>query len=113
MRRGFTLVELMITVAVLGLVGVLFDTLAGHIERTGLAELQRERARLLVEYHARQRVAHRDLDLEIDRRLRADLPGVELSEQSTGGTVTITVRWTAPTGPAPHLSLTLVAEGAR
>ena len=45
-RRGFTLVELMISVAVMGVMGLLFDVTSNIVERRASEELQRARAAL-------------------------------------------------------------------
>jgi prepilin-type N-terminal cleavage/methylation domain-containing protein len=111
--RGFTLVELMITVALLGILTLLFDAVGHHVERVGLAEVQRERARLLVEYHARQLAAGAPIVPVLDETLRAQVPGLEVRHAREGKLVTVSATWPAPTGPAGRLSLTVFAGGGR
>ena len=110
-RGGFTLVELMITVSLLGILTLLFDVVARQVERAGLAEVQRERARLLVEYHARQLSAGAPIVPVLDETLRAAVPGLAVKHARAGKLVTVSATWPAPAGPEGHLALTVFVPG--
>lgn len=113
MRRGYTLVELMFTVAMMGILVAGIDALALQTERTALTEVQRERARLLLGYHARQIAAGRPVVPAIEEQLTASLPGAKVLRERAGQAVTLRVSWTQPTGPASELSLTVLSGSAR
>lgn len=98
MKRGFTLVEQMIAVALLGLGAVAVDALAQHSERAALAELQRARAGVLLEYHADRVAKGLPAETEVVQRLSAALPGAKVERESKGDVVKLTATWLAPWG---------------
>lgn len=100
--RGYTLVELMITVAVLGIAVVIADTAGRQSELRGLVELERERATLLLEYEADCVSRGRTPDPAVITRLTAALPDARIDSTSEAGTTTLTVSWRPPgVHPAP------------
>ncbi len=104
-RRGVTLVELMIVVAILGI--SVSGALAGthRVRQLGVAELNRERATLLLDYHAGHVAAGTAPDAHVVERLRSELPGADLKTDVQGDLTTLRVSWRDPTGGPATLAL--------
>jgi prepilin-type N-terminal cleavage/methylation domain-containing protein len=113
MKRGFTLVEQMITVALIGISGVAIDALSIQTERAGLAELQRARAGVLLEYHARRASTGLPPEPSVVSRLTESLPEATVERVSEGNVVTLTATWRAPSGPETRRVLTVFSGGKR
>ncbi len=113
MGRGYTLVELMITVAIVGIGSAIIAGTARYARLGGLAELQRERALLLLEYHAECLVDERPVDPTVVERLVVSLPDAEVVEAAAGDLAILTVRWSPPQGLAQERSLTVFTAGVR
>jgi len=114
MRRGYTLVELMITVAIIGISTAIIFGAARTARLHGLARLQGERALLLLEYHADCAVDARPVEPAVVEQLTASLPDARVSAEGGGGTTTLTVHWRPPVGLPQQRSLTVfVPAGVR
>lgn len=94
--RAYTLVELMITVALFGIVAAMAGTAGRQSEMLGLGQLERARATVLLEYEADCISRGRAPDAAVEVRLKAQLPGAVVSRVEGLGTTTITVSWSAP-----------------
>jgi len=113
-NKGFTLVELMIAVAILALISTGAVMATHRYQLVGLSELQRGQALLLLEYQADCLSSGRSPTPAVMDRLQAALPGAALSEeQSTGGVSTLSVRWADPTGSTATRSLVVFAREAQ
>jgi prepilin-type N-terminal cleavage/methylation domain-containing protein len=92
-RRAFSLVELMIAVAILGITAAL----AGHFDRqarvAALELLQRERARLVLEYRAEVAAHGAPFDPHVEQRLIERLPGARVIEEREPGMSRLRVSW--------------------
>jgi prepilin-type N-terminal cleavage/methylation domain-containing protein len=110
-RRAYTLVELMITVAVLGILAALAGG-AGRASRlTALGELKRARALVLLEYRAGCEVSGNAPDPEVVARLTEALPGAEVTVEAHGPTVTVRARWEGARDRVEERSLTVFQKG--
>lgn len=98
MKRGFTLIEQMIAVAMLAIGALAMDALAQHTERAALAELQRARAGVLLEYHAARAMKGQPVEPEVLSRLTASLPEAKVERVTKGDLITLTATWRAPVG---------------
>ncbi len=110
--RGTTLVELMITVAIIGISSGLIIGAARHARMLGFGELQRERALLLLEYHAVHVSQGHGVDEAVVERLTESLPDASVSTRSTSDLTTLTVRWRPPLGLEQERSLTVFTREA-
>ena len=110
--RGVTLVELMITVAVLG-ISVGGAMAATHrLRLSGISELQRERALLALEYHADCIVQQRPPDPDIAGPLLKAIPDAALASSHQGRLVHLDLSWRDPSG-APSTRRLTVFGGQR
>lgn len=110
-RRGFTLVEMMITVACMGILVTLLGQLSTAMTDRAHEELQRARAGELL--RALTRAESRGVAL--GERTRADLerglPEVQVTRRAEGAAVTFVVEWRTPGGAHPRLALSTFAKG--
>ncbi|MDP2269506.1 MAG: prepilin-type N-terminal cleavage/methylation domain-containing protein [Archangium sp.] len=113
MTRGYTLVELMVTVALIGIGGVAIDAYALQTERAALAELQRARAGVLMQYHARRVSSGQPLEPAVIERLSASLPEAKVERVAAGELVTLTATWRVQAGIAGRKVLTVFAGSNR
>ncbi|MFH1467954.1 MAG: prepilin-type N-terminal cleavage/methylation domain-containing protein [Pseudomonadota bacterium] len=109
--RGYTLVELMITVAIIGISSGIVAGSARQARLVALGELQRERALLLLEYEAGCVERGRLPDPRVLARLQESLPDAEVGSERTGDLTTLTVHWRPPSGLRQQRSLTVFAGG--
>lgn len=110
-KRGFTLVEQMITVAIIGISSAILAGTARYSLLTGFGELQRERALLLLEYHAGCASTGSPVDDATVQRLVEFLPDTRVTATSTGDLTTVTVQWRPPLGLSQQHSLTVFTSG--
>lgn len=110
--RGFTLVEGMVTVALIGIVSFIAGATAVSERRAAAAVLDGERAAQVLDYEADCLSTGKAPDPQVLVRLQADLPSARLAVAKAGGTATITVSWKRG-GTEGSRSLTVFAKGAR
>lgn len=108
-RRGYTLVELIIAVAILGILTVGVAGSVRDARLRGLAQLQRERALLLLAYHAACVADGRPVKAPVEDRLVEALPEARVERRSQGDLATLTVSWRPPRGGIASRSLTVFA----
>jgi prepilin-type N-terminal cleavage/methylation domain-containing protein len=108
MKRGFTLVEQMIAVAILGIAAASSEGLSVHSERAALGELQRARAGVLLEYQADRAMKGLKPNPEVVLRLAAALPEANVEREIKGDVQTFKVTWRAPSGGPGSRSLTVL-----
>lgn len=113
MRRGFTLIELMIAVALIGVTSAAVGSYSVYSERAAQTEVQRERARILVEYYARCMATGLSPKRQVVRRLVEALPDVKVEQRLAGDVATIKATWTAPQGSKGQTELTVFAGAKR
>jgi prepilin-type N-terminal cleavage/methylation domain-containing protein len=109
--RGTTLIELMVVVAIVGISVGTLGAAATHQRLAGLAELQRERAAQLLEYHAECLSSGRQPAPAILDRLRDGLPSANVQIERRGQTVTITVTWKSMNNLKERRALVVFAKG--
>lgn len=107
-RRGLTLVELMITVAILGILSLAIGNATGRTQRTALGELHRERALLLLEYHAEMLLRSEPPDPAVLERLTHALPKAAVSVERSPGVAMLRATWESPAGTPSVRSLTVL-----
>lgn len=115
--QAYTLVELMITVAVLGILVALAGPAARISELRGLTVLQRERATVLLDYEADCVSTGRTPDPAVVERLTTSVPGAAVTATEAAGATTLTVHWRAPglqpAGRLDERSVTVFTGSAR
>lgn len=114
MRRGSTLVEMMIAVALVGIAGAGLGFLARQAELSGAAELQHERATVLLHAHAAAAARGEALPEPVARRLALGLPDAALVQRHEGGLLTLELTWRDAMGGPGHQALAVfVPDGPR
>lgn len=96
MRRGYTLVELMVVVAVLGILAALAGGTGRAQRLEGLEMEQRERAALLLDYLATCASTGAAQDPATLARLVGALPDERQTALQDGDAVTLRVTWRGP-----------------
>lgn len=98
-RRGASLVELMVALAVLGISASIMGSATGMIRSWSAEVVLRERALQVLEAEARAWMNGRDgAQPEVRERLLEELPQGRLeTSPSSAGTVQLTVHWRAAT----------------
>ncbi|HVE86025.1 MAG TPA: prepilin-type N-terminal cleavage/methylation domain-containing protein [Myxococcales bacterium] len=115
MRRsaGATLIELMVVVALIGISAGAAGMAVRHEREAGLAELQRELAAQLMEYHAGCLASGRRPDAAALQRLEESLPSARVRVYRRGRLATVTVSWTSMNGLEQRRSLSVFAKGSQ
>jgi prepilin-type N-terminal cleavage/methylation domain-containing protein len=113
MRRGYTLIELMIVVALIGIIAAAAGVMGARTQSVGVLEVQHERARLLLDYHGLQLARGAAADPEVAGRLEERLPGRTVSTRDQGLVSTITVEWTDPFGRPVSRAVTVFRGSPR
>lgn len=113
MRRaqGYTLVETMIAVAMVGILVPIFGAATREARLQSLAVLHRERALILLEYQADHLSRGLPEDPAVLDRLVSDLPDATTSRVTAGDVVTLTVSWRSLRGRTEDRSLAVFAGG--
>jgi prepilin-type N-terminal cleavage/methylation domain-containing protein len=109
--RGFTLIELMIVIALIGISTVVAGNAAYKQQSDGLAELQRERAAQVLEYQAECLASGRPASPATMARLIENLPGAHVAREREAATTRLVVSWRAPSGQVQRRSLVVFAKG--
>jgi len=95
--RGYTLIETMICVAILGITAALSGFTGAQMRMTAIAQVQQEQAQLMLDYHASAISGGRVPDPEVAARLAAELPDAVYAEDVRGGAVVaLSVHWRDP-----------------
>lgn len=92
-RRGFSLLELMIAVAIAGIAVVAGSAGVGQLSRMSADALHRERALQVLEYEASARVAGKRTDPMVRRRLLSELPRGSFTATQRSTHVELEVHW--------------------
>jgi prepilin-type N-terminal cleavage/methylation domain-containing protein len=112
-RRGFTLIELMITIAILGIFGALGWGAVALQRQGAVAELERERALQLLEYQAGCLARGTTPAPATLQALSEGLPQLQLSTSAGPGSQTLRAAWRGPSGVAAERALVVLTKGAR
>ena len=111
-RRGFTLIELMVALAILSITAAVAGVTSGRARELGRAELQREQALLLLEYEATCLSRGEPVDAAVEDRLLAPLPDAALTRRHEAGAATLALSWRDPLGRSVSRSMTVFVRGA-
>ena len=111
--RGVTLIEMMITVAIIGISVIVAGNAARSVRSDGLAELQRERAAEILEYQAGRLASGQPISQATMKQLTANLPGARVVQQREKTTTKLVVRWDAPSGLKQSRSLVIFTHGKK
>jgi len=110
--RGVTLVEVMITIAVMGISGGTLLHASGAMQRAATDRLDQERASQLLDYEARELSEGRTPDPAVERALTAALHSAALERERAGRLTTLRVSWKY--GSFAHTrALSVFTPGAR
>src|SRR5947209_20390758 len=99
MHRGFTLIELMITVALVGIASGLSSFGVLENRRMATAAVQQERALQLLEAEADAVMRGQPLEPGTRARLLEELPSANLETRREGELSVLAVSWQSPRGP--------------
>ena len=111
--RGFTLIEQMIVVAIIGIAIGVSGNAALKQQNDGLAEVQRVRAEQLLGYEAECLSAGRPVSPATLARLSENLPRVTVARERQAAATRVVVSWFAPNGQPESRSVSVFARGAR
>jgi len=105
--RAFTLIELMICIAVIGIISMAAGTNVMRMQQVAVAEVQRERARLLLDYRGDHLAKGTSPDPAVEARLTERLPDAAVEHRKDGPVTTVDVVWRDPFGRVTRQSLTV------
>lgn len=112
-NRGMTLIEQMVTVALIGILGVLFSALSDISERRAREELQRARAEVLATALLNEAATGVPLAAETRAKLEEGLPGVEVAQlhvldgsAPATNAISLVVKWKSSSGLPLEVALT-------
>ncbi len=110
MKRGVTLIELMIAVAIIGIASVAAGDAAREMRARALEPVQRERALQWLEYQAGALSAGTTPSPEVSARLLAELPEATVAQRREKDVVYLTVSWKAPGGRRASRELAVIGR---
>ena len=111
--RGYSLVELMITVAIMGIVVDILGPMVNYQRGLSISEIQREKAHQILEYVAESLSSGRKPLPASLERLQESLPQSKVELTQKGSLTQISVRWKA-NGKPENVSMVVFAKaGAR
>jgi prepilin-type N-terminal cleavage/methylation domain-containing protein len=113
MRRGVTLIELMVTLAVLGISGLLAGDAVLGLRRQAQEVAQRERALQWLEFEAATLTSKFGGDPTVRAALMAELPDPLMDSQVRDQATVITVSWGATDGLRHTRSLAVLTGRTR
>lgn len=96
--RGTTLIELMVVVAILGILALIFSASTSDTRKQAAYIQSRERALQVLEYEADAITRGIPADGATTRDLLRRVPGATISRAPSGATTRLTVRWTSSSG---------------
>jgi prepilin-type N-terminal cleavage/methylation domain-containing protein len=108
--RGYTLIELMVAVAILGIASALSTTLMLDNRALAARLLQRERALQILEAQADPLSRGAKPDEAAMQRLLAELPGARLTQTREGPWTRLRVSWSGEKGKPASAELAVVAR---
>ena len=97
--KGWTLIELMISVALMGISAGVLGNVTMEQRRDAAALVERERALQILESHADFLLRGRAPDPALAKELLETLPGAALSERKAAGLRLLVISWRAASGP--------------
>lgn len=97
-RRGSTLIEMMIVVAILGIASAATLDGGSRFRAHSVLSMQRERALQVLEYEAAGISTGQPVDAAATGVLLKQLPGARLESRSSSGVRRLTVLWQSPRG---------------
>lgn len=107
-RAGFTLIELMVTAALLGIAAGTAVVAVNAQQARAIERVLAEKAMQVLEYHATLVLEKKPADPAVKDRLLGELPQGRLEIVPARDTVTVAVTWRAPGGRTARRELTLL-----
>ena len=109
MKRGATLIELMIVVALIGISTLIVGSSVIALRRQSTEVAQREQALQVLEFEASALTARSAGDPSVRARLMGELVEPMVDSQGRGPATLITVSWKGPAGNRLSRSLAVLA----